>query len=274
MQSDSDETLKSSVRDFWDAKSCGEVYASGESERQFYESHAQQRYQLEPYIRDFARFQNALGKDVLEIGVGMGADHAQWAKAQPRSLTGVDLTPRAVTHTRRRLELLGLRSDVKVADAENLPFAENSFDLVYSWGVLHHSPNIQKTLDEVYRVLRPGGAARIAIYHKYSLVGYMLWLRYALLVGRPFRSLKYIYANYLESPGTKAFSLREASQMCRRFSACNLSTQLSFGDLLEGEVGQRHGGMLLRVAKALWPRWLFKRLFRRHGLYLLIEAVK
>jgi len=274
MQSASDETLKSSVRDFWDAKSCGEVYASGESERQYYESHAQQRYQLEPYICDFARFQDAIGKDVLEIGVGMGADHAQWAKAQPRSLTGVDLTPRAVTHTRRRLELLGLRSDVKVADAENLPFAENSFDLVYSWGVLHHSPNTQKTLDEVYRVLRHGGAARIAIYHKYSLVGYMLWLRYALLVGRPFRSLRYIYANYLESPGTKAFSIREASQMCRRFSASNITTRLSFGDMLEGAVGQRHSGMLLRIVKALWPRWLLKRLFRRHGLYLLIEAVK
>jgi ubiquinone/menaquinone biosynthesis C-methylase UbiE len=274
MQSGSDGALKSSVRDFWDAKSCGEVYASGESERQYYESQSLQRYRLEPYILDFARFGDATGNDVLEIGVGMGADHAQLARAQPRSLTGVDLTPRAVMHTSRRLELLGLSSAVRVADAENLPFDENSFDQVYSWGVLHHSPDTQQAINEVYRVLRPGGLTRIAIYHKYSLVGYMLWLRYALLVGRPFRSLAYIYAHYLESPGTKAFSMREASQMCRRFSASNIRTQLSFGDLLEGAVGQRHSGMLLSIAKALWPRWLLKRLFRRHGLYLLIEAVK
>jgi ubiquinone/menaquinone biosynthesis C-methylase UbiE len=274
MEATSKNDLKESVREFWDAQSCGEVYASGDSERQFYQSQSQQRYQLEPYIFEFARFPDAAGKDVLEIGVGMGADHAQLALAHPRSLKGIDLTPRAVTHTRRRLELLGLSSDVNVGDAENLPFSDNSFDLVYSWGVLHHSPDTQRAINEVHRVLRPGGQTRILIYHKYSLVGYMLWLRYALLAGHPFRSLDYIYAHYLESPGTKAFSTKEALKMCQRFSTCNVTTRLSFGDLLEGEVGQRHRGALLSLAKAVWPRWMLKRLFRKHGQCLFIEAVK
>ena len=265
---------KADVRDFWDAASCGEVYASGDSEKQYYESNSRKRYELEPYILDFARFQDAAGKNVLEIGVGMGADHAQLASAHPHSLIGVDLTPRAVTHTRRRLELLELPCDARVADAENLPFDSNSFDLVYSWGVLHHSPNTQQAINEVNRVLRPGGTARIMIYHKYSLVGYMLWLRYALLVGHPFRSLNYIYAHHLESPGTKAYTVREVHQMCKLFRSCKVTTLLSFGDLLQGEVGQRHRGPLLRIAKALWPRWLLKRVCRRHGMCLLIEATK
>jgi SAM-dependent methyltransferase len=271
---DQQTSLKDTVRDFWNESSCGETYAQGGSEREFYETQACRRYELEPYIAGFARFEEGRGKDVLEIGVGMGADHARWAESEPKSLTGIDLTPRAVEHTRRHLELLGLHSKVEVADAENLPFDGNSFDLVYSWGVLHHSPDTQRAINEVYRVLRPGGTARMMIYHKYSLTGYMLWVRYALLVGRPFRSLKTIYGRFLESPGTKAFTLSEARAMCQRFSRTKVGTILGFGDLLEGDVGQRHRGIVLRVAKAIWPRWLLKRIARRHGLGLVIEAVK
>ena len=96
-------TLKDHVRDFWDRASCGEVYATGDSERAAYEQHRKVRYELEPYLFDFARFADGAGKDVLEIGVGMGADHLEWAKSGPLSLTGVDLTPRAIEHTQRRL---------------------------------------------------------------------------------------------------------------------------------------------------------------------------
>ncbi len=196
--------LKTRVREFWNEISCGEIYAVGPSEREYYDSHAKTRYELEPYIFDFARFYEGNNRDVLELGVGMGADHVEWAKSDPKTLSGIDFTERAVAHTGKRLAVYGLRSDVRVADAEELPFDDDTFDLVYSWGVLHHTPDTPKAFGEIYRVLRPGGIARVMIYHKYSLVGYMLWLRYGLLTGRPFRSLSEIYANHLESPGTKA----------------------------------------------------------------------
>lgn len=265
---------KDAVRDYWDEASCGEVYALGENTRERLRAQARSRYELEPYIFEFARFGEARGKDVLEIGVGMGADHAEWAKAQPRSLTGIDLTPRAVEFTRTRLAYEGLSADVRVADAEKLPFPDAAFDLVYSWGVLHHSPDTARALDEVRRVLRPGGSARLMIYHKHSLVGYMLWLRYALFTGRPCLSLEQVYARHLESPGTKAFTLSETCAMLGGFRNVRVRSQLSFGDLLQGAVGQRHGGLLLRAAKRLWPRWLVRRVFPRRGLLLLIEAEK
>jgi ubiquinone/menaquinone biosynthesis C-methylase UbiE len=267
--------LKSEVRDFWDEASCGEVYASGDgSQRDYYETHRRARYELEPYIFDFAKFNEGAGKDVLEIGVGMGADHVEWAKSRPQSLTGVDLTPRAIDHTKARLAAYGFESNVRVDDAENLSFVDESFDLVYSWGVLHHSPDTPRAIEEVRRVLRPGGTARIMIYHTYSLTGYMLWARYGLLAGKPSRSLKDIYANHLESPGTKAYTIDEARKMFTHYSEVDAWSQLSFGDLLEGEVGQRHTGALLTTAKALWPRPLLRTLFKNHGLMLLIEARK
>ena len=266
--------LKEEVRDFWDAASCGEIYAVGESEQARLDAQASARYALEPYIRGFARFDEAAGRDVLEIGVGMGADHLQWALSRPRSLTGVDLTPRAVEFTRARLRAHGAASDLRVADAERLPFADASFDIVYSWGVLHHTPDTPRTIREVHRVLRPGGVARVMVYHTHSLVGYMLWARYALLRGRPFFTLAEIYAKHLESPGTKAYTPDEARALFADFRRVDVRVELSPGDVLEGGAGQRHRGPLLRAAKAVWPRALIRRLLPHRGLFLLIEATK
>jgi SAM-dependent methyltransferase len=269
-----DPPLKQAVRDFWQKSACGEVYAQGDSLQEQLDAQARARYDLEPCIWDFARFAQGRGRDVLEVGVGMGADHLEWAKAAPRSLAGVDLTPRAIEFTRARLALCGLHSRLFVADAESLPFADASFDLVYSWGVLHHTPETARAIEQVRRVLRPGGTARVMIYHARSLVGGLLWLRYGLLAGRPARPLAEIYAQHLESPGTKAYSVSEARQLFGGFSQVEMRPQLSVGDLLEGAAGERYSGALLSLARALWPRPLIRRTLGGHGLFLLIEAVK
>ncbi len=265
---------KRRVHDFWNAQSCGEVYAVGDSPRARYEAQRAARYALEPYLPHFARFGDAAGRDVLEIGVGMGADHVEWARSAPRSLIGLDLTERAIAHTRERLRELELDSRLLVADAEQLPFADASFDLVYSWGVLHHSPDTPRAIEELFRVLRPGGVARVMIYHSRSIVAWMLWVRYALLAGRPWRTLRDVCAHHLESPGTNVYSVQEATALFAAFSRVTVRPRLSFGDLLEGAVGQRHRGPLLSLAKTVWPRWLVRRVFAGNGLLLLIEAVK
>ncbi|MDA0653358.1 MAG: class I SAM-dependent methyltransferase [Proteobacteria bacterium] len=235
---------------------------------------ARRRYQLEPYIFQFADFPSGQGENVLEIGVGMGADHKEWAKHHPRLLAGIDLTPRAIDFTKQSLAIDGLSSLLQVGDAENLPFGDNMFDIVYSWGVLHHSPDTPTAVREVWRVLKPGGKAIVMIYHRWSIVGFMLWCRYALMAGKPWRRLTDIYSNHLESPGTKAYSRAEAAAMFADFSKVHVAVQLNHGDLLQGEVGQRHQGRLLTIAKAVWPRWLIRSLFSGLGLYLLISAEK
>jgi len=267
-------TDKERVRDFWNRAPCGEVYARGDELPERLEAQARARYELEPYLAEFARFADGRGRDVLELGVGMGADHLEWARSRPRSLTGIDLTPSAVAYTSQRLRLFGLASRVLVADVERLPLPDAAFDLVYSWGVIHHSPDTPAASLEIRRVLRPGGQARVMIYHRHSLVGYMLWLRYGLLAGRPRLGLRETYALHLESPGTKAYSLEEARRLFGGFSEVRVRTLLSPGDLLQGAVGQRHRSILLTAAKALYPRWAVKRLLAHHGLYLLIEATK
>lgn len=264
------------VHKFWNTASCGEIYAGEGSDRERYAEVSRQRYLLEPYLKPFARFEEACTKDVLEIGVGMGSDHQSLAEARPRSLHGIDLTERALEHTRNRFQAFGLVSELAVGNAEQLTFTEDSFDFVYSWGVIHHSPNTAKAAHEILRVLRPGGIARVMIYHRNSPVGWMLWARYALLRGKPWVGLDEIYAQHLESPGTKAFSISEAQALFSGAQEVKTTVMLCMGDLLDGEVGQRHRGPLLSVAKALWPRWLIKACARyfNFGLGLMIEVRK
>lgn len=266
-------TDKLKVHDFWNAASCGEDLYLPTTSREGYEKQAQIRYDLEPYIFELARFRETKGQQVLEIGVGLGADHQMFAEAGA-VLHGIDLTARAVEHTSTRLGALGLSSQLAVGDAESLDFADASFDVVYSWGVLHHSPDTAKAFTEVHRVLKPGGAARLMIYHKWSLVGLMLWVRYALLGLRPWLSLNKIYARHLESPGTKAYSIAQAKAMLSAFGAVNIRVVLTHGDLLESSAGQRHQGTLLSIARMIWPRHLIRHLLPGFGLFMLIEAKK
>jgi SAM-dependent methyltransferase len=264
---------KAAVHDFWNAASCGEKLYLPDSTRDGFAQHATTRYRLEPEILAFAQFERWRGQKVLEVGVGLGADHQQFAE-HGAVLTGVDLTERAIRATARRLELFGLQSDLRVADAEHLPFDDGAFDLVYSWGVLMCSPDTPRAIEEVRRVLRPGGTAKIMLYHKWSVVGLMLWVRYGLLRLRPATPLVEIFMRYMESPGTKAYSVDEARGLLARFEDVDIAIQLTHGDLLSSEAGQRHRGPLLTMARAIWPRSIIRALFPRLGLFMLITARK
>ena len=265
--------LKAEVREFWEDAACGERLLLPKLDRGGFSNQAIERYRLEPYIFKFAQFDLWRGKRVLEIGVGLGADHQRFVEAGAR-ITGVDLTSRAIALTRERFTAFSLNSDLMVGDAEELSLPDNEFDLVYSWGVIHHSPNTERVIEQILRVLRPGGVVRVMIYSKWSLVGLMLWLRYALLPLSLATSMREIYAKHLESPGTKAYSIAEARQLFERFSDVTITTVLSHGDLLSSNAGQRHSGPLLTAMRQVWPRWFILRFLQSRGLFMMIEARK
>jgi SAM-dependent methyltransferase len=160
--------LKERVRAFWQANPCGTKFADAElGSRRFYELVEEHRYQKEWHIPAAADFTGALGLRVLEIGCGLGTDGAQFAQAGA-DYTGVDLTEAAVGLARKRFELFNLPGKFRTADAENLDFPDESFDLVYSHGVLHHTPDTMRAVTEIHRVLRPGGRAIVMLYHRDS----------------------------------------------------------------------------------------------------------
>ncbi|MGB9680636.1 MAG: class I SAM-dependent methyltransferase [Minisyncoccia bacterium] len=145
------------------------VAKHSEGSKEFFNEIADFRYKIEcPWLRPTFKFEQYKDKRVLEVGVGDGIDHLELAKAGA-ILTGIDITPKSIELTKQNLELHGYKSTLFVADAEILPFEDSIFDAVYSFGVLHHVPNIQKAINEIYKVLKPGGKAVVSLYHKDSL---------------------------------------------------------------------------------------------------------
>lgn len=110
-------------------------------------------------------FENLKSKDVLEIGVGNGS-HAALLATHARSFTGIDLTEYAVRSTRARFQIFGLPGTVRQLDAEQMDFPNESFDFIWTWGVIHHSSNTRRILEQMHRVLRPGGTAIAMVYHR------------------------------------------------------------------------------------------------------------
>jgi ubiquinone/menaquinone biosynthesis C-methylase UbiE len=148
----------------------------------FFREVEEHRYSTEPAILEFARFGEQAGKDVLEAGCGIATDGLNFARAGAR-YTGVDLSETALEIARPRFRDAGVDGRFVHSSITALPFADASFDLVYSNGVIHHVADTQRAVDEFHRVLRPGGSAVVMLYHRNSLNYYfnIMTLRRALV---------------------------------------------------------------------------------------------
>lgn len=178
------------VKEFWNTEACGTHFIEPRHDQsEFYSAYRRFRYETEWHIPLLIPFAEARGKKVLEIGCGNGADGVMFAK-HGADYTGVDLTEAAVEATRKHFDAAGLTGTFQIENAERLSLADERFDLVYSYGVLHHTPNPATAIGEVYRVLKPGGRAIVMLYHKRSInyiARILIYMRLRLLakiVGR------------------------------------------------------------------------------------------
>jgi ubiquinone/menaquinone biosynthesis C-methylase UbiE len=204
------------VRDYWEQEPCGTspdiVEERPRYSREWFEAVETYRYKTEPFIHSIAQFTRHRGEKVLEIGVGAGTDHLQFARAGA-DLYGVDLTDAAIETTRARLALYGLTSNLQRIDAEKLPFPDGTFDVVYSWGVIHHADHPEEILREVFRVLKPGGRFIGMFYRFKSLTVARVWLKHALFKGKPWIAPRKAVYDHVESVGTKCYTDRELQKM-------------------------------------------------------------
>ena len=161
--------LRDAIREYWEKNPNAMLVGGGEppGTRDFFDRVATHRYRSEPCIREMAEFDRWANAKVLEIGCGMGTDLRQFA-ASGATVIGIDLTWQGIQMAKKSFELFGLNGAFAVADAEMLPFRSEYFDLVYSNGVIHHTPDTSASVKEIYRVTRTGGQARVMVYHRNS----------------------------------------------------------------------------------------------------------
>jgi ubiquinone/menaquinone biosynthesis C-methylase UbiE len=176
------EADKREIQKQWDANPCAaETVSDHEAESlDYYRAIRAFRFRVyAPWIESVIRFAEWHGKDVLEIGAGLGSDHFQFA-ANGNRMTALDLSREHLRHTAKHLQLEGLSTVPVYGDAESMPFDDATFDLVYAFGVLHHTPHPELAITEIRRVLRPGGTAIISVYHRDS---WFFWLNTLLVQG-------------------------------------------------------------------------------------------
>lgn len=251
--------LNEEVRAFWEQEPCGtDQGIVGNLEplsREWFEQIEEYRYSVEPFIHSTAQFTRHHGKTMLEVGVGAGTDHLQWARAGC-DCHGVDLTDAAIKTTRARFALYGQQTALQRFDAETLPYPDVTFDLVYSWGVIHHSEDPARIVAEIHRVLKPGGRFIGMVYGRRSPAVFKLWVRHGLLRGRPWRSFADIVWNHVESIGTKAYTPVEVIRLLGSFSSLAVTPIMTSYDLNS------------------WPAWIGRLFPERWGWFIIFDAIK
>jgi ubiquinone/menaquinone biosynthesis C-methylase UbiE len=263
---------KQRARDQWSHDPCGAEY-DREHElgtREFFESIERHRYsEYAPWMPATMGFDQFPGAQLLEIGCGMGSDLVQFARGGAHC-TGIDLTPRSIEITRHRFSLFGLEGNFILSDGERLPFESESFDIVYSNGVLHHTPDTAGAISEVHRVLRIGGLAKVMLYHRNSL---NYWVEIVLrrgLLGAEFlrgRSAEDIMSRVVEhsehdaQPLVKVYSRKEAQELFSMFT----DVKIEVDQLLRPE---------LRFISPLVSEKMFRRLQNRIGWNVVVTARK
>jgi len=138
-----------------------------------------------PFLRQWFGRKRFTGRKVLDLGCGSGVLSCRFA-GDGAEVTAMDLTSAAVGIARRNAAAHGLDIRVVQGDAEHMTFSSAAFDFVFSWGVLHHTRDMARALGEVCRVLRPGGAGLMMVYHRHSVVYYVHGLYWLLVKGKMF----------------------------------------------------------------------------------------
>jgi len=217
------------------------------------------------------------GKKVLEIGCGLGA-HTEALCRLDAKVTSIDLATMSVKVTRRRLALKELSAEVMEADAEHLPFPDNHFDYVWSWGVIHHSPSTVQCAQEIARVLKPGGRIGIMLYHRNSLYNWLnVVFRYGILRGKLLSmSMQELHNRYTDgkalegAPLSKYYTSREIrEELFPKFCIFRQSAfeqKRAFSFFVPARYRRRFEGMI--------PDSLYTWLWSRLGFLIFTEGQK
>lgn len=269
---------------YWENEVCGTRHSTKKKLFNYYDEIKKKRYKYETFIPKFLGFKNKdyfKDKLILEIGVGAGTDFVQFLKTGAKCY-GIDATQSSIDETENNIKYSLSNFDYKLHylgkhNAEKLPFESNSFDLVYSYGALHHAENTMLCISEAIRVLKPGGNLKLMVYSNFSSSGIMLWFLYGLLRGKPFLSQEEIIFKYLESPGTKSYSKKEFRKILDGFGLKDLSISKFAGcgdKLLMPPSNKYKNSLFFKFIKKIFPRFLVSKFENILGLALTVNAYK
>jgi 2-polyprenyl-3-methyl-5-hydroxy-6-metoxy-1,4-benzoquinol methylase len=264
------------VRRYWDDRPCNIRHSPKPiGSREYFDEVEARKYFVEPHIPGFAEFERWKGKRVLEVGCGIGTDSINFARAGAE-LTAVDLSGESLHVAKQRATVMGVEDRIEFvqANAEELTSAVSGgeYDLIYSFGVIHHTPRPEAALAEMRKLAAPGGTLKVMVYHRRSWK--VLWILAAEGHGR-FWDAEELITEYSEAqtgcPVTYSYSRSEGRELVEpaRFQVTEVSVDHVFPYRVRDYVEYRY-------VKEPYFRWmpepLFRAFERRFGWHLMITA--
>jgi len=266
----------SRVRDYWDARPCNLRHSPAPvGTKDYFDQVEARKYFVEPHIPGFAEFERWRGKKVLEIGCGIGTDTINFAR-HGATVTTVDLSERSIELARKRAAVFGVERQIQFygGNAEELTqfVPVEAYDLIYSFGVIHHTPHPRKVLEQLKEYTRPGTTVKIMVYHRRSYR--VAWIMLAEGRGQ-FWKLADLVAKNSEAqtgcPVTYTYTRGEGRKLLELhgFHVTDVRVEHIFPYLIRDYVEYRY-------VKKLYFRWLpqglFRVLERQFGWHLLLSA--
>jgi FkbM family methyltransferase len=265
------------VRDFWNNRPCNIRHSPQPvGSREYFDEVEARKYFVEPHIVAFADFPRWKGRRVLEIGCGIGTATISFLRAGAQ-VTAVDLSPQSLELAKQRAELYGFADRVTFfeADAERLSetVPPQAYDLVYSFGVLHHTPHPERAINQIRSFVRPGTTVKLMMYYSRSWKVFWAVLRYG---GGRFWDWRRIIAKYSEAqtgcPVTYTYTKGQLKQLLesRGFRVTDVFVDHIFPYSIPEYVAYQYR----KVWYFRWmPHWLFRWLERHFGWHLCVTAV-
>jgi SAM-dependent methyltransferase len=247
------------VTEYWDRRPCNVRHSAAErGSRQYFDEVEQRRYFVEPHIPAFAQFERWQGRSVLDVGCGIGTDGANFARAGA-AYTGVDVSEASLALARQRFDVLGLTGRFIRANGEDMAAALEpaSFDLVYSFGVIHHTPRPDAVVRQIRRLIRAGGEFRLMLYAKDSWKDTMIQAGFDQPEAQTGCPIAFTYTQ------RQAHDLLEPAG----FEVVSIAQDHIFPYVIEDYVRYQYK---LQPWFAAMPQEMFRALQRRFGWHLLI----
>jgi ubiquinone/menaquinone biosynthesis C-methylase UbiE len=264
-----DNNWKKSARDQWNKTPCGEIPGDKDTIEYFLAVENNRYNDYAPWMKDFFKISEFKDQKVLEIGYGQGTDLCQFAAAGA-DCWGIDITEKHLELANKNFSLRGLKAQLFLEDAGNLHFESNTFDVVYSFGVLHHTPDTIRCLSEAYRVLKPGGELIVALYHRRSAYYLLTILFFRGFIKGERKKLGYDGLLSTIEKGADGVNIKP---LVKLYNANEL--RIILGDFSKVSIFIKHlEKSHLSIFRKIVPSFLIKLLEKKLGWYIIARAVK
>ena len=262
------------VQQYWDSRPCNIKHSPKEvGTLEYFEEVKERKYKVEPHIREFADYSRWKGKKVLEIGCSIGTDSIEFAKAGAL-VTSIDISEASLAIAQQRADLYGVNIKFYRADVEYL-FAYipiETYDLIYSFGVLHHTPNPRKAVKSIRMFMNSNSILKIMVYNKISWKVFWILIKYGK---GAFWKLDKLIAKYSEAqtgcPVTYSYTKKSVKKLLKGFKI----QELRIHHIFPYCIPEYKLGKYKKVFYFRWlPKFLFKWLESKLGWHLCLTGEK